>query len=123
MEETDTLFDDLYGFYMSEQEDENYFLGSIVCFYLGAVMMTRAKMEEISDEGYIADLYSSSIPMIAVSDVLPTSEDTDCLEHGYFDLIALAAPQALVRKRIDNAIRVISNTEKLYQEAMEKTWL
>ena len=29
-EETDTLFDDLYGFYMSEKEDENYFLGSIV---------------------------------------------------------------------------------------------
>ena len=29
-EETGTLFDDLYGFYMSESEDENYFLGSIV---------------------------------------------------------------------------------------------
>lgn len=29
-EETDTLFDDLYGFYTSEQDDENYFLGSIV---------------------------------------------------------------------------------------------
>lgn len=29
-EETDTLFDDLYGFYVSEKEDENYFLGSIV---------------------------------------------------------------------------------------------
>lgn len=30
VEETDTLFDDLYSFYASEQEDENYFLGSIV---------------------------------------------------------------------------------------------
>lgn len=30
VEETGTLFDDLYGFYASEQEDENYFLGSIV---------------------------------------------------------------------------------------------
>lgn len=30
VEETDTLFDDLYSFYSSEQEDENYFLGSIV---------------------------------------------------------------------------------------------
>ncbi|SFG07289.1 protein of unknown function [Lachnospiraceae bacterium C7] len=29
-EETGTLFDDLYSFYVSEQEDENYFLGSIV---------------------------------------------------------------------------------------------
>ena len=29
-EETNTLFDDLYGFYTSENEDENYFLGSIV---------------------------------------------------------------------------------------------
>ena len=29
-EETGTLFDDLYSFYLSEQDDENYFLGSIV---------------------------------------------------------------------------------------------
>ena len=29
-EETNTLFDDLYGFFTSEKEDENYFLGSIV---------------------------------------------------------------------------------------------
>lgn len=29
-EETDTLFDDLYGFFSSESEEENYFLGSIV---------------------------------------------------------------------------------------------
>lgn len=29
-EETDTLFDDLYGFFTSESEEENYFLGSIV---------------------------------------------------------------------------------------------
>ena len=30
IEETNTLFDDLYVFYTSEKEDENYFLGSIV---------------------------------------------------------------------------------------------
>ena len=30
VEETDTLFEDLYGFFTSENEDENYFLGSIV---------------------------------------------------------------------------------------------
>ena len=29
-EETSTLFDDLYGFYKSERNDENYFLGSTV---------------------------------------------------------------------------------------------
>ena len=29
-EETNTLFDDLYSFFTSESEDENYFLGSIV---------------------------------------------------------------------------------------------
>ena len=29
-EETNTLFDDLYGFFTSESENENYFLGSIV---------------------------------------------------------------------------------------------
>ncbi len=29
-EETSTLFDDLYSFYSSERDDENYFLGSIV---------------------------------------------------------------------------------------------
>ena len=30
IEETNTLFDDLYSFFTSEKEDENYFLGSIV---------------------------------------------------------------------------------------------
>lgn len=30
VEETNTLFEDLYGFFTSEKEDENYFLGSIV---------------------------------------------------------------------------------------------
>lgn len=29
-EETDTLFEDLYDFYINEPSDENYFLGSIV---------------------------------------------------------------------------------------------
>ena len=30
VEETNTLFDDLYSFFTSEKEDEDYFLGSIV---------------------------------------------------------------------------------------------
>lgn len=30
VEETSILFDDLYSFYTSEPEDENYFFGSIV---------------------------------------------------------------------------------------------
>lgn len=29
-EETNTLFDDLYGFYTSESKDENYFLGRTI---------------------------------------------------------------------------------------------
>ena len=47
----------------------------------------------------------SSIPMIAISDELPTSQDMDCIEHGYFDLISAIAPRQLVLKRIGNAIR------------------
>ena len=47
----------------------------------------------------------SLIPMIAISDELPTSQDMDCIEHGYFDLITAYAPQPLVYKRIANAIR------------------
>lgn len=47
----------------------------------------------------------SLIPMIAISDELPTSRDMDCIEHGYFDLITAYAPQPLVYKRIANAIR------------------
>ncbi|MDO4804094.1 MAG: ATP-binding protein [Lachnospiraceae bacterium] len=46
----------------------------------------------------------STIPMIAISDAMPTSGDMDCLDHGYFDLIASTMPQALVYKRISNAM-------------------
>ena len=47
----------------------------------------------------------SLIPLIAISDELPTSRDMDCIEHGYFDLISAIAPKQLVYKRIANAIR------------------
>ena len=41
VEETDTLFDDLYSFYASEQEDENYFLGSIVLIKASGLSQMR----------------------------------------------------------------------------------
>ncbi len=70
-----------------------------------------------------AHSYSSTVPAIAISKALPTSEDVDCLEHGYSDLIASAAPQVLVCKRIDNAIRAkdsSSNAGLEQREAMER---
>ena len=46
----------------------------------------------------------SSIPMIAISDALPTPLDMDSMDHGFYDLITAFAPRALVLKRIGNAI-------------------
>ncbi len=37
----------------------------------------------------LKDLHEfSPIPMIAISDELPQPQDMDCIEHGFFDLIA-----------------------------------
>ena len=63
----------------------------------------------------------SLIPLIAISDELPTSQDMDCLEHGYFDLISAIAPQPLVYKRIANAIRAkdslsLTEVEKMLRQ-------
>ena len=63
----------------------------------------------------------SSIPMIAISDALPTSVDMDCIEHGFFDLITAIAPQSLVYKRIGNAIRAkdslsLTEVEKMLRQ-------
>ena len=62
----------------------------------------------------------SLIPMIAISDELPTSQDMDCIEHGYFDLITAYAPQPLVYKRIDNAIRAKDSLSLTQLEKMLK---
>lgn len=62
----------------------------------------------------------SSIPMIAISDALPTSVDMDCLEHGYYDLITAIAPPQLVYKRIGNAIRAKDSLSLTEVEAMLK---
>ena len=60
----------------------------------------------------------SLIPMIAISDELPTSQDMDCIEHGYFDLITAYAPQPLVYKRIANAIRAKDSLSLVQLEKM-----
>ncbi len=62
----------------------------------------------------------SLIPMIAISDELPTSRDMDCIEHGYFDLITAYAPQPLVYKRIANAIRAKDSLSLTQLEKMLK---
>ena len=63
----------------------------------------------------------SLIPLIAISDELPTSQDMDCIEHGYFDLISAIAPKQLVYKRIANAIRAkdslsLTEVEKMLRQ-------
>lgn len=60
------------------------------------------------------------VPMIAISDELPVPEDTDCLEHGYFDLITAYAPRNLVYKRISNAIHAKDSLSLTELERMLK---
>ena len=65
--------------------------------------------------------YFSLIPMIAISDELPTPVDMDCIEHGFYDLLTAYAPQPLVYKRINNAVRArdslsLSEVEKMLKE-------
>ena len=62
----------------------------------------------------------SLIPMIAISDALPTPQDMDCIEHGYFDLITAYAPRPLVYKRIANAIRAKDSLSLTQLEKMLK---
>ena len=63
----------------------------------------------------------SAIPMIAISDALPTDTDMDCLDHGFFDLISMGMPRRLVYQRIGNAIRAkdslsLSEVEKMLRQ-------
>lgn len=59
----------------------------------------------------------SATPMIAISTALPTQEDMDCIENGFYDLIPVQAPPELIRKRIDNAI---SASDSLSFSQLEK---
>ncbi len=75
--------------------------------------MLSERMKELSS--------FSLIPLIAISDELPTSVDMDCIEHGYFDLITAYAPKQLVYKRIANAIRAkdslsLTEVEKMLRQ-------
>ena len=63
----------------------------------------------------------SSIPMIAISGAFPDDDDMDCIEHGFFDLIAASSPRLLVHQRIGNAIRAkdslsLTEVEKMLKE-------
>ena len=63
----------------------------------------------------------SSIPMIAISGAFPDDDDMDCIEHGFFDLIAATSPRLLVHQRIGNAIRAkdslsLTEVEKMLKE-------
>ena len=62
-----------------------------------------------------------SIPMIAITSAPPVEKDADCLEHGFFDLIATGTPQSLACRRIGNAIRAqdslsLSEVERMLKE-------
>lgn len=62
----------------------------------------------------------SAIPMIAISAALPTPQDMDCIDHGFFDLITAYAPRPLVYKRIGNAIRAKDSLSLTELEKMLK---
>ncbi len=62
----------------------------------------------------------SMIPMIAISDELPSPEDMDCIERGFFDLITAYAPKPLVYKRIGNAIHAKDSLSLTELEKMLK---
>jgi len=63
----------------------------------------------------------STVPLIAISAALPATEDMDCIEHGFYDLITAYAPPQLIHKRINNAIRAsdslsLSQLEKMLKQ-------
>lgn len=73
--------------------------------------------------GFTFDNHSSSfsiIPMIAISAALPTPQDMDCIEHGFFDLITAYAPAPLIHTRINNAIRASDSLSLAEVERMLK---
>lgn len=59
----------------------------------------------------------SVIPLIAISAALPTPQDMDCIDHGFYDLITAYAPSELICKRISNAIKA---GDSLSLTALEK---
>ena len=47
----------------------------------------------------------SDVPFLGLVHGLPREEDADCVKRGFFDVISLPCPQALLLRRIENAIR------------------
>ena len=62
----------------------------------------------------------SPIPIIAITDELPTSVDMACIEHGFFDLLSVVAPAPLVHQRIGNAVRAANSLSLAEVEGMLK---
>ncbi len=62
----------------------------------------------------------SAVPMIAISAALPSEQDMDCIEHGFYDLITAYAPRELICKRINNAIRASDSLSLAELEKMLK---
>lgn len=47
----------------------------------------------------------SAIPILGLVSVLPQEREAACVERGFFDIIQLPCPRALLLKRIGNAVR------------------
>ena len=91
-----------------------------VCAVLIELALARRSNFTFADHMQDSSCFSL-IPMIAISDELPIVEDMDCIEHGFYDLITAYAPETLIYKRINNAIRArdslsLSELEKMLKE-------
>ena len=93
--------------------------GGSIAAVLIELGLARKNGFEFADRMH-ADPAFSSIPMIAISDTLPDGGDTDCLAHGFFDLITAVAPRPLIEKRIGNAIRAKDSLSLAELERMLK---
>ena len=62
----------------------------------------------------------TTIPLIAISAMLPSEQDMDCIEHGFYDLITAYAPRELILKRISNAIQASDSLSMTQLEKMLK---
>ncbi|MDO5702150.1 MAG: PAS domain-containing protein, partial [Lachnospiraceae bacterium] len=82
--------------------------------------LARSSNYAFSDEIHYGSSFSS-VPIIAISGALPSEEDMDCIDHGFFDLISSVSPARLVHQRIRNAIRAKDSLSLTEVEKMLKT--
>ncbi len=80
-----------------------------------------ARRDGFTDAELMQDFSSfSSVPIIAITAAQPGDTDMECFEHGFFDIITCGTPEALIRKRIANAIRARSSMSLSEIESMLK---